>query len=128
LAISLVGGTAVDESRLAAATSAVTDSVRFRVLAGSLAAVEELDREAGSRLQQLVIVDMALHGWEAIVTALQTKRYAGLREIAVLVGDAEMWRLSEAWRLGVRGFLLRPVSAEHVALLASHLHLAWPRR
>jgi DNA-binding NarL/FixJ family response regulator len=97
-----------------------------RALTGSLAAVEELDHEVDLRLQQLAIVDMTLDGWPAIVTTLQTKRNPGVREIAVLVGDAEMWRLSDAWRLGVRGFLFRPVSAEHVRLLARHLRLAWP--
>ena len=128
LTIYLIGGTAVDESRLLDATAAAHAVVRVRVLDASLAPIDALNGETDPRLEQLVIVDMSLDDWEAIVTALQTKAYSGVRAVAVLVGEAEMWRLCDVWRLHVRGFQLRPIRADQVVLLASHLRLAWPRQ
>jgi hypothetical protein len=126
LDIFLIGGSIVDRSRMAAATSTRSGTVHFSSLDGSPAALEELNRSGDANSQQLVVVDLALDGWEGIVSALKAQHRSGAREIAVLVGTADTKRLSAARRLGVTGLLLKPISSEHVRLLAADLHLAWP--
>lgn len=128
LEVFLIGGNIVDRSRMAAATATRTGSICFRAVEGSMEGLDAINAHIESDVQQLVVVDLALNGWEGIVSALQmVGSRSRNRRVAVLVGTGETKSLSAARRLGVTGLLLKPINLEHIRLLAGDLDLEWPQ-